>query len=241
METLKRSIRGHKAHITVLRNKVTDVLERNEIPEIRNLRDSLMTAIEKVESLNEQICILITTEETLIEEMTQAGEYSFIVRSDIHRLNEELTRAAPPVYLPTKSIVAKLPKLNIKKFDGDFTQWSSFWDIFNASVHKRTDLEGVEKFTYLKGLLEGDALKLVEGFNLEAQYYDEAVKLLQDTCGQKTEIKMSFVKKLLQLENPTASPESLSEFRSNFKCQIRSLKTINLTLDEMYTIFLYIA
>ena len=79
--------------------------------------------------------------------------------------------------------------MNINKFDGDFTQWNSFWDIFNASVHKGTDLKGIEKFTYLKSLLEGDALKL-EGFNLETHYYDEAVKLFQDTYGRETEIKM---------------------------------------------------
>ena len=112
-------------------------------------------------------------------------------------------------------------------------------DIFNASVHKRADLEGIEKFTYLKGLLEGDVWKLVEGSNLEAHYYDEAVKLLQDTYGCKTEIKMSFVRKLLQLDSPDANPEALQEFRSYFEFQIRSLNALELTLEEMYTILLY--
>ena len=41
---------------------------------------------------------------------------------------------------------------------------------------KRTDLEGIKKLTYLKSLLEGDALKLVEGLHLESHYYKEAVK-----------------------------------------------------------------
>ena len=213
MEFLKCSRRGHKAHITILRNKVTEVLDRKDISELKNLRDSLSKAIEKVEALNEQINLLISDEENLIEEITQAGEYSFTVRSDIHRLNEAIAGALPQIpCLPARSVGVKLPKLDIKRFNGDFTQWCSFWDIYEASVHRRTDLEGVEKFTYLKGLLEGDALKLVEGFNLEACYYDEAVKLLQDTYGQHTEIKMSFVKKLLQLESPDYTPEALQEF-----------------------------
>ena len=57
--------------------------------------------------------------------------------------------------------------------------------------------------------------------------------------GRETEIKMSFVRKLLQLESPGINAESLQEFRSNFECQIRSLNALNLTLDEMYTILLY--
>ena len=91
----------------------------------------------------------------------------------------------------------------------------------------------------MKSLLEGDALKLVEGFNLEAHCYDEAVKLLQDTYGRETEIKMSFVRKLSQLESPDVNAESLQEFRSYFECQIRSSNALKLTLDEMYTILLY--
>ena len=240
MESLQRSRRGHKAHITVLRNKVSDVLEKNDMVEIQTLQDSLIKQIEKVESLNEQISFVITEEDALVKEITEAGEYSFEVRVEIQKLISAVNKSLPPTPCVTnKSMGVKLPKLNIRKFDGDFTQWLSFWDIYDASVHKRTDMEGVEKFTYLKGLLEGDALKLIEGFNLESRYYDEAVKLLQNTYGQRSEIKMSFVKKLLNLESPDANPESLQEFRSNFECQIRSLKSLNLTLDEFYTILLY--
>ena len=244
METLKRSISGQKAHITVLRGKLSDVLDRNVRSELESLRESLTKAIGKVETLSEQICLLISDEESLAHEITQAGEYSFQVRIDIHILNEAITVALPGVsgistVPPSRTRGVKLPKLNIKKFDGDFTQWNSFWDIFNASVHKRTDLEGIEKFTYMKSLLEGDALKLIEGFNLEAHYYDEAVQLLKDTYGRETEIKMSFVRNLLQLESPEVNAESLQEFRANFECQIRSLNTMNFTLDEMYTILLY--
>ena len=240
METLSRSRRGHKAHITVLRGKLTGILSRNDASEMKTLRESLTKAIEKIEALNEQVYLMVSDEESLVEEITQAGEYSFDVRTDIHKLNEAITAALPAVpNIHSKFGGVKLPKLNIKKFDGDFTMWSSFWDIFNASVHKRTDLEGIEKFTYLKGLLEGDALKLVEGFQLESHYYDEAVKLLKNTFGRKDEIKMSFVTKLLELENPDTSPEALQEFRSNFECQIRSLSALNLTLEEMYTILLY--
>ena len=236
MEGLKRSRQGHKAHITVLRNKLTDVLNRRELAEMETLRESLNRAMDKIDSIDEQIFSSIKEEESLAQEITVAGEYSYGVRLDINRVNQAMAEIMPtPPNVPqaphtTRGV--KLPKLNISKFSGDFTQWKAFWDIFNTSVHKRTDLDQIEKFTYLKGLLEGDALRLVEGFSLEAHYYDEAVGLLQSTYGRDTEIKMCFVKKLLELDSPEVSAESLQQFRSNFECQIRSLNTLGLTLGS---------
>ena len=74
MENLKCSRKGHKAHVTVLRKKVADVLSRKDISELKNLRESLTKAIEKVETLNEQINLLITDQEILTDEIVQAGE-----------------------------------------------------------------------------------------------------------------------------------------------------------------------
>ena len=114
MESLQRSRKGHKSHITVLRNKLADILSRNDNCELKNLRESLTKAIEKVETLNEQITFIITEESDLIQEITQAGEYSFMIRADIHKLNEAITTLLPPALCPpVKSSGVKLPKLNI--------------------------------------------------------------------------------------------------------------------------------
>ena len=71
MESLQRSRRGHKAHITVLRNKITDVIQRNEISELKGLQESLTKAVEKIENLNEQILFLITEESEILKEIFQ--------------------------------------------------------------------------------------------------------------------------------------------------------------------------
>lgn len=34
----------------------------------------------------------------------------------------------------------KLPKLELKKFDGDQSKWSSFWDTFEASMHDNSSI-----------------------------------------------------------------------------------------------------
>ena len=95
METLKRSRKGHKAHITVLRGKLVDILDRKEPSELKNLRESLTKAIGKVEVPDEQISLLISDEDSLTTEITQSGEYSFDVRTDIHKSNEAITITLP--------------------------------------------------------------------------------------------------------------------------------------------------
>ena len=93
MESLQRSRRGHKTHITVLRKKVDDVLNNNDIVAIKTLQDSLIKQIEKVEGLDEQIFFMITDERELDKEITEAGEYSFEVRVDIQKLITAVTKS----------------------------------------------------------------------------------------------------------------------------------------------------
>ena len=55
--------------------------------------------------------------------------------------------AAVPLVADPGSRV-KLPKLTIQPYSGDLVDWTSFWDSFEASIHKNTSLSEIEKFSY---------------------------------------------------------------------------------------------
>ncbi|XP_066981046.1 uncharacterized protein [Macrobrachium rosenbergii] len=174
--------------------------------------------------------------------MNQA-EYSLKVGTEIHRLNSSITsllavRSEPSAPITPVKAAVKLPKLDLKHFDGDITEWNSFWELYEASVHQRTDFENIQKFSYLKGLLEGEALELISGFKLEGDKYLQAVNLLKETFGRKDEIKLCLVRKLFQTETPKADAESLQGCRAQFECCIRSLESEKLELSELDTILL---
>jgi len=59
-----------------------------------------------------------------------------------------------PTLLTTK---VKLPRLSLKKFNGDVTKWSTFWNSFESSIHFNPELAAIDKFNYLNYLLEGAA------------------------------------------------------------------------------------
>ena len=60
----------------------------------------------------------------------------------------------------------KLPKLVLKKFNGDLTKWATFWDSFESSIHNNNSLSDIDKFNYLNAQLEGHASEAVAGLKL---------------------------------------------------------------------------
>ena len=51
---------------------------------------------------------------------------------------------------------AKLPKIEISKFNGKPIEWQIFWDQFSAAIDSKTNIPDVVKFSYLKGVLSKD-------------------------------------------------------------------------------------
>ena len=59
--------------------------------------------------------------------------------------------------------IAKLPSIDIPKFSDELTEWPTFLDSFEATIDTCSDLDVVQKFTYLRSYLQGPALQAVNG------------------------------------------------------------------------------
>jgi len=58
-------------------------------------------------------------------------------------------------------IRAKLPKLEMKRFNGRPTEWKAFIDCFDSAVLSNTKLSNIDKMNYLKSLVEGPCSRSV--------------------------------------------------------------------------------
>ena len=67
---------------------------------------------------------------------------------------------------------SKLPKLVLPKFKGDITSYRTFWDSFESAVHQNPNLSKIDKFNYLNSLLEGRALRAVQGLTVSEDNYE---------------------------------------------------------------------
>ena len=133
-----------------------------------------------------------------------------------HRTSRETTptdsRAATPSGLPTDlgagelmhSPRVKLPKLSLKRFNGDLTKWMTFWDTFESAVHNNPTLTSIDKFNYLNSPLESAAAEAIAGLTLMSANYEEAIATLRRRFGNKQLIVNRHMDLLLNLEGVTS-------------------------------------
>ena len=121
---------------------------------------------------------------------------------------------------------SRLPKLNLPTFSGNPLRWFTFWDSFEAAVHSNTNLGSVQKFTYLKAQLMGDASRAVTGFPLTNSNYEQAVTLLRERFGQPNKIINAHMQALLDLPKPVYELSSLQVFYDTMENHVRGLESL---------------
>ena len=142
-----------KAEPLLLQMKQEDISETD----MKKLKDIFMNLKETViTGLDEQITELIDPGELEVDlENSVTFELEFaehfgIIKKYIEQ--KESAEDSESTITVTSNIIGtkpgvKLPTLNIQKFDGDPLLWQSFIDSFESSVHSRTDLSPVQKFS----------------------------------------------------------------------------------------------
>ena len=98
----------------------------------------------------------------------------------------------------------KLPKLSIPHFNGELTAWDPFWDSYKAVIHDNPDLTDIDKFNYLRSLLEGLALEAVSGLTLTSANYQEAISILEKRFGNKQQIVAKHMDALINVDAVTS-------------------------------------
>ena len=92
----------------------------------------------------------------------------------------------------------KLPKLVLPRSKGDITMFQSFWDSFQSAVNNNPSLSKIDKFNYLKSLLDGLSARSIQGLTLSPANYDTALEILQDCFGKAQHIVAAHMDDLLK-------------------------------------------
>jgi len=73
--------------------------------------------------------------------------------------------ATPPEH-PVREpvLLTRLPKLDLPQFSGNPLFWQAFWDSFETAVHNNAALTGVQKLSYLRAQLKGEAANWVSAY-----------------------------------------------------------------------------
>jgi hypothetical protein len=123
-----------------------------------------------------------------LQEVNQiSSDHATALSYDVPPAQEKFHVSMPSGSLSTASN-HKLPKLSLPKFNGNRLEWQSFWDSYSSGIHENISLSDVQKFNYLKTLLVGEALPVVEGLALTNANYVKAIDLLKKRYGQPYKI-----------------------------------------------------
>ena len=126
--------------------------------------------------------------------------------------------------VPKESV--KLPKLDIPSFKGDIMRFQEFWDAFDACINKNYTLSPIEKFTYLRSKLEGDALEAISGLSLSSGNYNEALKILDERFGDQQAIVNAHYVQLIDIPSARNNTMSLRALTDKIKTHLRSLRVL---------------
>ncbi|PFX17050.1 hypothetical protein AWC38_SpisGene18645 [Stylophora pistillata] len=205
----------------------------NNIIRMENRVQKLNGYMESCSKVREEIIALISDDE-VAEEAQKWIDYQrvidnaldiaqeYISRQAISKADEQTTSSSAE----HKQSHLKLPKLELPKFDGDVLKFQNFWDQFEVAIHDNDNVPSVQKFTYLRSVLEGIAYHTIEGFEVTSANYQHAVDALKHRFGRKRIIISSLVKSIIQLPRSNEGVEFLRDLHDTLKNRIRALEAL---------------
>lgn len=218
------------------------------MPKLLQHQTAFREKMDTLKRLDDEILDLLSAEAAIDEEINLADLCREKIQTALFEIDEVLKAMSPPVPVPlpgSGSIVSpgihaptsnkvKLPKLSLKRFNGDLTRWTAFWDSFESSIHHNVDLSDVDKFNYLNSLLEGRASEAIFGLKLTGANYSEAIEILKKRFGNKQQIITKHMDVLLGLEAIT-SQHNLKGLRylcDLIESQVRSLRSLGVPSES---------
>ena len=201
------------------------LMKEKEI-ELKELQEDIMSKLEpdefekKLQETTEfelQIRILEEKVKTKLEIETKA---SYTTRSETSDRRQQQN--------------VRLPKLEIKRFGGEATEWVQFYETFQSTIHTNTNISDVEKFTYLKSYLYSEAANAINGFSLTNENYKKALNLLKERYGNNKIIISLHMNKLLKVKPVTSERDvkGLRQLYDTIETETRSLESLGVESDQ---------
>ena len=208
---------GHKGYVTKTLTKCKEALygsiEPVLIKKLKEWKINLNERLDILKELDNEILNLIPADIDIEHEIDSAGIFRESIYEVIVRINEVLEEyESKKVNISSEgsqgqgaqakvisAATTKLPKLVLKKFNGQPTAWQEFYDAFNSSVHKNPSLSDADRFNYLRNLVEGHAYSVIAGLQLTGANYKAALNLLKERFEQKRIIINCHMENLMKI------------------------------------------
>ncbi|KAH7957451.1 hypothetical protein HPB52_019088 [Rhipicephalus sanguineus] len=232
MERAKNKRASRRSQSTRIVNEVNQIIQSDqlELSTLHVLHSRLKAVQTELAALNAELETFLTDEQ-VAEDYDSVMEYEDAATSALALLEHHMNRlkvsspastAHPPATStgedppatsereptrPQREFGARLPKLELLRFDGSLTRWQPFWDMFRHSVHDNPSLSNTDRFHYLVSFLDGAAAQAVAGIQVTDSSYRDALDLLKQRFGNAKLIER------LRTLKPVRSSSDVSDLR----------------------------
>lgn len=171
---------------------------------------------------------------TKIEELTtlQIKAEDLLVEIDTCYSLRRYDPVVAPNPIPYQSVNARLPKLEMTRFDGNILRWHEFWDQFSSAIESRDKMSDVDKLSYLCSLIEGDAKRAIEGLDITNANYKIAVDRLTERFGKKGSLVDSHYAALQRMPKSTSDVHHCRRTLDEIDRHLRTLQSLGEDIEH---------
>lgn len=134
----------------------------------------------------------------------------------------------------------RLPQIQIPEFDGTYTEWIRFRDLFDALIHSKTTISNVEKLEYLQSRLKGEALSIIKHLKPTNDNYTIAWQLINNKYDKSQQVRRAYLE--LLFDQPGMRKSSVDETKqlfNNTNESVNALKVLKEPTQHWDTILLF--
>src|SRR5665811_1083857 len=130
----------------------------------------------------------------------------------------------------------KLPKIELKKFNGEFEDWLGWWTQF-SKIHEDKRIHEADKFQYLvQSMVPGTrSSNLVKSYPATVENYPKVIEALTERFGDKAMLAEVYIRKLQSVVlglDKNKSKFDLCRVSDDIETQLRCLESLKVTLDH---------
>ena len=149
---------------------------------------------------------------------------------DLPLTDSSMVNRSPEPTPPVRGAKVKLPTISLLRFNGDPVKWTSFWDSYHSAVHLNSELSEVDKFNYLRSLLDHTAFDAIAGLTLSSANYHQAIEILHKRFGDKQVIISKHMDTLMNMATISSDRnlKDLCRLYDHIETHVRSLKSLGI-------------
>jgi hypothetical protein len=239
LHNLKRKRTRERTLITRFVTEINGFTETTTADDYQYSIGRLQETLNKLTLLDDAIHDLLSDSEFQTD-IEKCEEYIDSAKRAIQRaargMDEKLAvstptlSATPSVPVVPASSSIKLPKMKLEPFTGNVEGWSRFWEQFQSSIDQNPSVSQIDKHVFLRGYLEGEPKRLVDGIPVTADSYEQTKRILRSKYGDENRIIQAHLDYLENL-SPTLHDDPDSMNTTYVECHRRIQALIALGED----------